>query len=121
MYLLFFLNLLGYRVCILYYHTSIDSSSSTSSDESDEIYPPNSEDVGNTDERVSKTDIANNLKSFNCTNLKAADLIDGRFKGNFVNPNVTNLSANLSKAEISFPSKRLKFVPTFRNGDRTTT
>ena len=32
-------------------------------------------DFGNNHERVSKTDIANNLKDINCNNLKATDLI----------------------------------------------
>ena len=43
----------------------------------------------------------------------SATLIDGRYEGKFVSPNVINLSSrNLSKAEISLLSKGLKFVPT---------
>ena len=41
------------------------------------------------------------------------EVIDGRLKGKFVNPNDINLSTRiLSKAEISLLSKGLKFIPT---------
>ena len=42
-----------------------------------------------------------------------ATLLDGRYKGKFVSPNVINLSKrHLSKDEISLLSKGLKFIPT---------
>ena len=43
----------------------------------------------------------------------AATLLDGRYEGKFVSPNVINLSKrHLSKEEISLLSKGLKFIPT---------
>ena len=40
-----------------------------------------------------------------------AEVIDGWLKGKFLSPNVINLSTRiLSKAEISFLSKGLKFI-----------
>ena len=46
----------------------------------------------------------------------SATLVDGRYEGKFVSPNVINLSKrNLSKDEISLLSKGLKFVPTPRH------
>ena len=43
----------------------------------------------------------------------AATLLDGRYQGKFVSPNVINLSKrHLSKDEISLLSKGLKFIPT---------
>ena len=43
----------------------------------------------------------------------AATVLDGRCEGKFVSPNVINLSKrHLSKGEISFVSKGLKFTPT---------
>ena len=43
----------------------------------------------------------------------AATLLDGRYEGKFVSPNVINLSKrHLSKDEISLLSKGLKFIPT---------
>ena len=42
-----------------------------------------------------------------------AEVIDRQLKGKFVRPNIINLSTRiLSKAEISFLSKGLKFIPT---------
>ena len=42
-----------------------------------------------------------------------AEVLDGQLKGKFVRPNIINLSTRiLSKAEISFLSKGLKFIPT---------
>ena len=42
-----------------------------------------------------------------------ATLLDSRYEGKFVNPNVINLSKrHLSKDEISLLSKGLKFIPT---------
>ena len=45
-----------------------------------------------------------------------ATLLDGRYDGKFVGPNVINFSKrHLSKDEISFLSKGLKFIPTHKN------
>ena len=46
----------------------------------------------------------------------AATLLDGRYQGKFVSPNVANLSSRiLNKAEVSLLSKGLQFVPTPKN------
>ena len=46
----------------------------------------------------------------------AATLLDGRYQGKFVSPNVVNLSSHiLNKAEVSLLSKGLQFVPTPKN------
>ena len=46
----------------------------------------------------------------------AATLLDGRYQGKFVSPNVVNLSSRiLNKAEVSLLSKGLQFVPTPKN------
>ena len=43
-------------------------------------------------------------------------LLDGRYQGKFVSPNVVNLSSRiLNKAEVSLLSKGLQFVPTPKN------
>ena len=57
------------------------------------------------------------LKYYNHPSLEkpsnAATLLDGRYEGKFVSPNVINLSKrHLSKDEISLLSKGLKFIPT---------
>ena len=46
----------------------------------------------------------------------AATLLDGRYQGKFVSPNIVNLSSRiLNKAEVSLLSKGLQFVPTPKN------
>ena len=46
----------------------------------------------------------------------AATLLDGRYQGKFVSPNVVNLSSRiLNKAEVSLLSKGLQFIPTPKN------
>ena len=46
----------------------------------------------------------------------AATLLDGRYQGKFVSPNVVSLSSRiLNKAEVSLLSKGVQFVPTPKN------
>ena len=64
---------------------------------------------------VSQQDYLGHSSNHNINKTNSANLVNERFKGKFVSPNVVNLSRhNLTNDEISLLSKGLKLVPTPR-------
>ena len=73
--------------------------------------PKNISNVSENFDKVTLEEIHNHPSLEKPSN--AATLLDGRYEGKFVSPNVINLSKrHLSKEEISLLSKGLKFIPT---------
>ena len=73
--------------------------------------PKNISNVSENFDKVTLEEIHNHPSLEKPSN--AATLLDGRYEGKFVSPNVINLSKrHLSKEEISLLSKGLKFMPT---------
>ena len=73
--------------------------------------PKNISNVSENFDKVTLEEIHNHPSLEKPSN--AATLLDGRYEGKFVRPNVINLSKrHLSKDEISLLSKGLKFIPT---------
>ena len=73
--------------------------------------PKNISNVSENFDKVTLEEIHNHPSLEKPSN--AATLLDGRYEGKFVSPNVINLSKrHLSKEKISLLSKGLKFIPT---------
>ena len=64
---------------------------------------------------VSQQDCLGHSSYHGLNKTNSATLVNERYKGKFVSSNVVNLSrCNLTRNEVSLPSKGLKFVPTPR-------